>query len=319
MSASGTFTGNVDDNADLAGWDFDLTTDYSKQTPGRSGGQPVGEFAEVRARGYADVRNPGGSRLDAEPGRTGGEPTRATYEGAGKSFSIANLLVAMILLVAQNRWQDGFCLEIVVTGVEESNKVDLGSASPFRAVVRHKIEGRELPLPIEASLSGDKSVEPTAKTNSPVDYRYTAGGKPAATATVALETRSRRGVAKKAVTFTTGELSWRPKPPWQGPAICSLEHPMVISMGGMVPETYRLTPDDHKDRQGTVSMTQQIGGGCEVRGAGTYTITVTEGEAPEADIRMSVTPTMYCAGVAVPRPNTVLHVLLEPYDDPSCP
>jgi hypothetical protein len=120
------------------------------------------------------------------------------------------MVATLQLIFAERRWQKGYCVEILVTGVEESNKVEPSSTSTFTATVRHKSEDSELKGPIEALLSGDQSLKPTAKHDPPVDYIYLAPGKSEATATVALETRSRTGIAKKSITFNTGTPAWRP-------------------------------------------------------------------------------------------------------------
>lgn len=320
MSASGKVTGNVDDNADLTGYDFDLTTDFSQQTPGSRAGQVVGDYVEFMVRG--SVGKGSDATLQAERGRSAGEGKKSTVEGAAKSLVIANLLAAAILGMAEGRWRSGFCLEIIITGVEDRNQVELSSTSHFRAIVRHKFEGRELNLPMTAALTGDRSVDPTERTNAPVEYTYVAGEKPKDTATVNLEARSRRGIARKSIDFTTGDTNWRPisdVAPWSG-QVCFLDEPFTIKLGGFMPETYSFQPES--ETNGSFTMTHTIGGGCEVRGTGTYTIEITEREdaqETEADITLSVTPTMYCPGLTVPREKTVLHILLQPFDDPDCP
>ncbi|MBM3151309.1 MAG: hypothetical protein FJZ96_03750 [Chloroflexi bacterium] len=321
--ANGKVTSNVDDNAEISGTDFDLTSGYAEQKMGSQGGQVVGKFAEVRFQGHVSSQE-FNNRSKLTMGRTGGQADASTVINAAKSLKFGFLVGAMILSVAKDKWSNGFCLELIVEGVQDNNLVDLDSTTTFIAKVRHKFEGTEMNLPVTASLSGEESVDPTAKTNAPVNYTYVAGDKPDATATVALETRSKRGVAQKSISFTTGKLNWRPVTdviPWQG-QVCNLNWPFTITRPKTtmypIAETYVFTPDDIKDLQGTVSLTQDIGQGCEVKGTGTYVITLYESEETQADIRIIVELTMYCPEFSANTGTTDLHILLEPFLDPSC-
>jgi len=326
LSGAGHLDGIVDDHADLASVESDLTLTVARH--GTGAGSPQGEIVEIRYR------------FDVQPGN-GESPPNVTRETKGitrssegvdqamvdrirEGLRLAAMTYTYVLKMAEVQWQDGFCVEIIVEGVQDSNQVEPSSTSTFTARVRHKFEGTELKGPLTASLSGDQSVDPSEKTDAPANYTYIAGQMPDATATVNLETRSKRGVAKKTVAFTTGKTTtnWRPisdVAPWSG-QVCFLDEPFTLKMSGIIPETYGFQPES--ENRGSFTMTMAIGQGCEVRGTGTYTVEITVPEDPtetEADITLNVTDqTMYCPAVTVPRPPTVLHILLEPYDDPAC-
>ena len=106
-------------------------------------------------------------------------------------------------------WQNGFCVEIVIEGVEDYNTVERSSSTPFIGKVRHKFEGNELNVPITAVLSGEKKLSPVAKTDAPVNYTYDAPGEEKKLAKINLETRSKRGADTQTVQFYTGSPGWK--------------------------------------------------------------------------------------------------------------
>ena len=321
-SITGTVTAHVNDEAQHAGVDVDLKTGSAYQTPGPRAGQVTGAYAEVHTTERLDWSGSGNSTFRREVTRTSSQAGKTAIDNAIGFYDFAGMAWKAFLGYAEKLWQDGFCVEIIVEGVQDSNQVEPSSTSSFTARVRHKFEGTELKGPLTATLSGDQSVDPTEKTEAPASYTYVAGQKPEATATVNLETRSKRGVAKKSIDFTMGDTNWRPVSdvaPWSG-QVCALDEPFTLKLGGIIPETYSLQPES--ESRGSFSMTQAVQN-CEVRGTGTYTIEITVPEDPsetEADITLSVNDmAMYCPKVnPIKLPPTVLHILLVPYDDPAC-
>jgi hypothetical protein len=88
--------------------------------------------------------------------------------------------------------------------------VAAGSTTPFTANVRHKFEHADLVVPVTAALaSGGVSVSPSGtQVRAPATFRYVAPDTDGQTATVNLETHSKRGIATLAATFRTGPSSY---------------------------------------------------------------------------------------------------------------
>ena len=120
--------------------------------------------------------------------------------------------IYLTLHEAESLWQKGFCVEIVLDGVKDSsagsNWVRVASKNPFGARVRHKFEGAEIEAPIQGTLEGEKSLAPLEKSMPPVLYYYDAPGEKDKKATVTLETRSKRGAAKKQIDFVSNLLGY---------------------------------------------------------------------------------------------------------------
>ncbi len=120
-------------------------------------------------------------------------------------------MTAMAMNFAEEKWTNGYCLEITVPELGADTKtVEPGSSTLFTAHVRHKFEGAEVPLPVIATLAdGQVSVTPSgSKVPAPASFTYKAADQGGQTATVSLETRSKRGVAKLDLKFTTGVPTW---------------------------------------------------------------------------------------------------------------
>jgi hypothetical protein len=88
--------------------------------------------------------------------------------------------VRTLLQSAQNAWRGGECVQIVVApplrGDGENNLTQPKERKDVEARVRHKFEGRELPLPIDATLAGkDRLDEPWRAERAPARFAYTAG------------------------------------------------------------------------------------------------------------------------------------------------
>jgi hypothetical protein len=189
--------------------------------------------------------------------------------------------------VAELQWTNGYCVEVrvpeIVTGTK---KVQPNSDTPFTATVRHKFEGTELTVPVIATLAdGQVSVDPSgSKVPAPASFTYKAPDKSGQTATVTLETRSRRGIGILTVTFETGNLGYNVDAPWGEThifgKICSglgnyftLKWDTPVGLSG----TIDFMPSN--ENGGTWSLTGSLaGGGVTNSGEGSYTIeSTTEG------------------------------------------
>ena len=83
--------------------------------------------------------------------------------------------------------------------------VGAGSTTKVTAKVRHRFENTELDKPVEATMTGVKSIEPAgSKVPSPASFTYTAGSKPEDAGVVTFRSVSNRGIGETTATFTVG-------------------------------------------------------------------------------------------------------------------
>jgi hypothetical protein len=214
FSIQGSGKGIVNDEAVLAGMDMDITSGLSHQTStAETGGQIKGEFAEVRTS-YTignpnDPSKAGISNFSSKTTRASSAATQATVDAAAKlGILLGNMFSAFSLSSAEKDWQNGYCLEILVDGAQDSNQLRPGDSRAFTARVHHKFEGADIKAPIIGALSGERSLKPLEKTDSPVDYTYEAPPEKDKEATVKLETKSKRGGAKYDLSFKIVEQSY---------------------------------------------------------------------------------------------------------------
>jgi hypothetical protein len=146
--------------------------------------------------------------------------------------SVVDNAVRTLLQSAQNAWRGGECVEVVVApplrSSGEKNRTQPRERKEIEARVRHKIEGRELPLPIDATLAGKDHLEPKRVERAPGRFGYTAGPDEQDWGRVDLKTVSRRGIGEASVDFTNrGE--------WSGSfKVASTGGPMKMTMTGTV-------------------------------------------------------------------------------------
>jgi hypothetical protein len=154
---------------------------------------------------------------------------------------------------AEEKWKDSYCVAISVPeGFEQYNPpgkkihVVAKSEKPFTASVKHQFEGKELNLPVIATLtSGEVSVTPSGvKVPAPATFRYKAFEEASfhSEATVDLVSRSRRGIGKFRVIFVTEEQFYRVDAPWENNdmirikgTICSFTKPFTLKISGHKP------------------------------------------------------------------------------------
>lgn len=196
-------TGHVDDEANL--------TDYDVKTQGDMAAQP-GDTGKARGEeskyidlniGFAvdkfNEKNPAFTRKDASATRWSSKTDMKFAYGAVEIIHrLSSLAVTLSYAMAQIQWQGGYCVAIAVPELESgaTKVVPVDSETPFTALVRHKFEGKDLNNPVVATLaSGKTSITPSgSKVSPPAKYRYKAPNECAETATVQLESRSKRGI-----------------------------------------------------------------------------------------------------------------------------
>ena len=252
FNAKGSGKGNVDDSAVLTGFRKQLDGGYSIRGGENLSDKSAGGTAEAKTRAAVDgtftvisttsvesTARPGGG-LDVGIGDTryegvgtaGSAPEQATIKMAAMMDQVVDDAVRALLQSAQNAWRGGECVEIVVAAPlrdkGENNPTKPNESKDIEARVRHKIEGRELPLPIDATLAGNYQLAPKRAERAPGRFAYTAGAEEKDWGRVELKTVSRRGIGENSVAFNNaGE--------WAGSfKVTSTGGPMQMTMSGEV-------------------------------------------------------------------------------------
>ncbi|MEY2400379.1 MAG: hypothetical protein QOJ08_490 [Ilumatobacteraceae bacterium] len=159
-----------------------------------------------------NIANDGnGNRLSSVPRdiKVGGENT--TIDEQVKMWGTTNLFMETTVTAAakeaEKLWRSGKCVELTVD--PDGGDVEPDEVKEVTAILKHKIEGNELDKPVEATLTGVKTVEPAGeKQPAPATVTYTAGSEDGDIGKIAFKSVSNRGIAEKAVTFTVRPAAW---------------------------------------------------------------------------------------------------------------
>jgi hypothetical protein len=159
-----------------------------------------------------NIANDGnGNRLPGVPRdiKIGGENT--TVDEQVKMWGSTNLFMETTVTAAakeaEKLWRSGKCVELIVD--PEGGDVEADEIKDVTATLKHKIEGNDLDKPVEATLTGVKTVEPAGeKQPAPATVTYTAGSEDGDIGKIAFKSVSNRGIAEKTVTFTVRPAAW---------------------------------------------------------------------------------------------------------------
>jgi hypothetical protein len=152
---------------------------------------------------------------------------------------------------------------------------------------RSKIDGAPAGGTVTATLTGDTSVDPAgSKVKADATFTYVAPGEKDKSASVALEARSKRGVAKASIDFDTKPSSYEvsgtmPSAPsgttFTG-TICKADKPFKVTTAGDMIGTASFIPKNATG--GTVKFTGKVGNApLAMVGNGTYTLTPPQGSS----------------------------------------
>lgn len=293
-------TGQVGDDARLA--DFSVTSDGTFATQPRQGA----EAAEPPRYVQLQIDYRGGPGAIADPSAT----VKRASSQVDQAFAqqAADLILTLgygatflSLSYAEDEWTDGYCVAPEVEEVEQpSQSVDISSVTPFTAVVRHRFEQAEVEVPVVATLtSGTLEVTPAgAKVPAPALFRYEAPDEKDLTATVELETRSRRGAGKLTLTFVTVEPCYRVDEVLAGAyqltaTVCGLDEPFTIAaeangtLGGATGTgtfTISLAPDGSTGTYAFDGRMTAAGGSLRYTAAGSVSV----GSDPGGELRLAL-------------------------------
>jgi hypothetical protein len=112
----------------------------------------------------------------------------------------------ILVSTAADVWKGGKCFE--VRPDPKSADVDPGSQTQVKVAVYHWVDKADVQLPVRATLSGPKQIDPFGQpVTSPATFTYTAGS-PDTTGTVEFKVVSKRGIASATGTYhARGDLT----------------------------------------------------------------------------------------------------------------
>jgi hypothetical protein len=274
-----TIAGHVDDDAKLVG--HEVTT--RSQAAEFGGG----------ANKYVDVTDSvvwAGSKITSYGrtiGRTAGSATQDYAVGqASLGLMVQTLVTDRVLTAAQKGWESGRCVSLVpTTSPDKRSGLEPSSTVTINAPPRSKIDGGPVGGTVTATLTGDTSVDPSgSKVKADATFTYVAPSEKDKSASVALEARSKRGVAKASVDFDTKPGSYEvsgtmPSVPagttFTG-TICKADKPFTVQTTGDMIGTASFTPKNAT--AGSVRFTGKVANApLAMVGSGTYTLTPPQG------------------------------------------
>jgi hypothetical protein len=199
LDTSGQGSGQVNDDAGVGDVTADGTATFGIGSTLGTSAHREGTFT-YEMKGNTPTLTKGSGAL---PPGISGDVVNATRDLPYK-------LVMAYIQFAQDAWSSGSCVEIHTTGVDAPDLtfVPAASTKSFGAKVFHRWDNKTPTFAIEATLEGEKSLSPTGKQTAPVTYAYAAPDGKGQKASVHLESRSRRGVAKLDVPLFSGQPSY---------------------------------------------------------------------------------------------------------------
>jgi len=262
MTIDVTIKGTVDDNAGLVGYDLTARVQYADFVASRGG------FIDTT------VKLPRGGPATGEYNRSGGTVTSQLLDDASSLSALLAVFAGLKLSeAAKMGWESGRCVALQPTVSAGPKGLQPSASVTINAVPRSKIDGTPTGGTVTALLSGGEAAVDPSSTPVPADaeFTYQAPGEKDKTGQVALEARSRRGVAKATIDFDTvqtgayqvvGGLD-----DWQtDTAVCDIMKPFVL--------TGILTMNFSGGLAGTYEYS---GGPFGAAGTGTYEISLPNG------------------------------------------
>jgi len=251
----------VGDDAEVASHTEDFRSEQSEYSPT---GRRFVDVA-VRADGTSTVKRGVGNVTDDFVTQT-----------AISGILMGTMLGAMASRGAEAKWKSGDCVNLKPTVSAGPRGVRPGATVTIVAAPRAKSDGAKTGGSVTAELAEGKASVAPAGTKVPADatFTYVAPSAPEETGTVALESRSKRGVGKASVRFDTYPLSFAAEGgggEFHGTGvICDLREPFTISGSGL---KLSFTPTDAG--AGSYKLSGNAGG-VSWSGNGSYTVALND-------------------------------------------
>ena len=278
-TASATF----DENGEMAQIDIELNVQSDRTgADGRTAFVDVTygvQFSNVFGGGESTTTKP-----DVVINRASQEVTsgaqQSDYDMVDNGQDAATKLVLMALASRRSSIQNNGCVAVVA---EAPGTVGAKQVVPIDVKTRHVVEGAELDKRVEATLTGPGSIDPASLPTTPETINYTAGDKGGDTGTIALVSRSRRGIGTTNLTIKVGD-EYRVDSPagvlrLQG-SVCALDAPFTLSVVGEINGTLTFTPSGTGG--GTYDGSADLGRGS-MTWSGGYTLTGMDTESRGVD------------------------------------
>ncbi len=213
-------------------------------------------------------------------------------------------------------WESGRCIDLQVssspakrTGLKPGTRFDL-EAKP-----RAKADGAPAGGTVTATLTGGSSLQPSSeKVKADAKYAYIGPEEKEQTASIAFESRSKRGVGRATLEFDTKTAkSYRVNGKTHGASfageVCSLEQPFVVNVDAITGAwPMHFTPKDGLSGQMTGTYSSD---GCTLSGGGPYSATLNDDGA--GTLRFTYNSTATCpAGSRSTSVTTVLNLVPAP-------
>jgi hypothetical protein len=277
VTASGTAF--VNDEAYVEHVDFDIRTQVAKQRPDSHNAYVDGHFTGSLGGPWTPNYH---TAIQLSPyttvtrrGSTTTKEDAAEMLAEARQRAIHSVQGYMEYMQAQ--WRDGDCVQVVASA---PSTVAPAATVSIDAKVRHKVEGAELHLPIDAQLAGAASLQPARIAASPGTFVYVAPSQTGQSATLTFTSTSRRGIGTLALTIRTAAegyaVDWSDG---QGNhvfgTICSgLDSAFTLNFtsGTDIQGTLAFTPTGASGGKVHLSGTG-LGGVITYAGDGTYTLT----------------------------------------------
>lgn len=267
--------GYVGDRAELLGYD----TEYGgKMTDVEDGG---GSYVEVAGAWPRE----GEARYEVRD--TGGGATDALVSGTNVlSVMVSRMVAAKLVEAAQKGWESGRCVELKPTVSAGPSGLRPSQPVQITAAPRSKVDGGKAGGTVTAVLTGESSISPDS---APADatFTYVAAPKREKRASVALEARSRRGVARATVELDTWPAAYvasgHDEVSWSGTLYMITG---AFSVDATFPGgTATFYFDGAREDGGGVEV-EGGGGGASLTGGGTYTMTERDDGVVLVDLRV---------------------------------
>ncbi len=266
VSYDSTVTGQVNDDAELAGWDAQGTTTAGTVTNSRTSSASF-RVSETVVSGKNTAASVAIGSL-----ATFVAPDELITNTADLAKLFEGLLSRAVVEAAEKGWKSGRCVSLEPTTAPAKRRgLTPSSTVIITAQPKSKVDGWPVGGTVKATLSGGAAVDPAdTKVPATARFTYTAPDQSGKTGTVSLEARSKRGIARAEVSFDTNVAAYEASgglDAFHGTGtICDLSAPFTIQGTGI---TQHFTP------RNATSGTYRYDGamaGIAMKGHGTYTV-----------------------------------------------
>lgn len=267
VKASAELSKYLDDDANL----IDDQIDVDVHVDQRTFDNYEGSFVDITDT-LSTSKNAMGTRVNKRSGKAGD----ASMQAAKAIADMTKMAAMQALDAAKKGWESGLCVDLQVTSSPGKRKgVKPGTAFDVEAKPRAKSDGAPAGGSVTATLSGGSSLEPGGKVRADAKYRYTAPEEKDKAASIAFESRSKRGVGRASADFDTkAKRAYAVAggaDAFHGTGtICDLAEPFTISGSGV---TVEFTPAS--EQGGTYSYSGNMSG-FAVWGGTDYSVSADE-------------------------------------------